>query len=137
MSPHLFVLRDIPHPVNYLHEDGRMDRRINWMQKNDQSSQESRYKKSRNPKLRQCGWVDCWCKKLMGLLSIQTQMLEIDSYDFSTTMTGIFLVIIHHCFCNTWSPTQLVQALKTSLEKINKLILEKPFVWFHIILVEK
>lgn len=71
----------------------------------------------------------------MGLLSIQTPVVEMGSYDLSTTMPGIFLytplLLQYLLTCS------VATAMKTSLEKTDSLILERLCVWCHTILVEK
>lgn len=68
-----------------------------------------------------------------GLLSIQTPLLEVGSYDLSNAMPGISclytsLFLQYMVTCSV--------ATAFSLEKTNSLILERPCVWSHTIVVE-
>lgn len=68
-----------------------------------------------------------------GLLSVQTPLLEVGSYDLFNTMPGIFLLIRITVFA-----ILVICSVATafSLEKINALILERPRVRSHTILVK-
>lgn len=71
----------------------------------------------------------------MGLLSIQTPVLEMGSYDLSTTIPGIFLLIYTTAFA---IPAHLLSFYShEDLSGEDSLILERPCVWCHTILVEK